>query len=273
MIRGMTGFGSAQVASGKAKILVEIKSVNHRYLDITCFLPTGFGAVEDKITNIVKKTMERGRVNVSVRIAQRPQQNIKLDKDIVKQHLKFAGQLKKEFKLTNDLTLSHLMTLPGVLEMKEEFVDPESLWPKLEKGVTQALQAVLGMRKREGQSLVKDLRAQVLNMKGQIKSIRQRIKNIWQQQKAVLTDDEFKIFQKNSDVNEELTRLGHYLNELNKLLLLTVSIGKQMDFMAQEMQRETNTIGAKVQDKVVSDCVIVLKSNIEKIREQAQNVE
>ena len=273
MIKGMTGFGNAQLSLGKLKIAVEVKSLNHRYFDITYYLPTGFGALENKIRQIVQKQIERGRISVSLKVVQKSTQTISLNREVLKQHLKYAQILQKEFGLKNDLALSDVIRLPGVLEMRETYAEAEEIWPYIEKGLNKSLNGLMNMRFREGQTLSRDIVLQLNHMLAQIKTINTRARVILKEKKTQLTPEEFNSFQKSSDINEELTRLSHYIHELKLLLKSHVSGGKKVDFVAQEMQRETNTIGSKLQDKIVSNAVIALKSKIEKIREQSQNIE
>lgn len=273
MIKGMTGYGSSQFSVGKIKIIAEVKSLNHRYFDITCFLPIGFGSIENKIQQVVKKFVQRGKVTASVKILEKPQQAIELNKNAVKVHLRNANALKREFGLKNDLTVADLVKLPGVLDAKEILVDPVDIWPGLEKALNRSLSNLEEMRKREGRSLYADISDKLTRMLGQLKKIKAQAKAVLQEKRKILNEDEFRSFQKSNDVNEEISRLAHYIDELKKLLRNNIPVGKNIDFIAQEMQRETNTIGSKLQDKIVSNAVIALKSKIEKIREQAQNVE
>jgi len=188
-------------------------------------------------------------------------------------HLKNINRLKKEFGIKGDLSLPDLVRLPGVLETREIMVDPEVLWPAMEKCFKRALRGLVSMRRSEGRSLAADVMDKLRRMSLEVKKIRNKAKAILSEKKKKLTVEEFRSFQRGSDVNEEITRLLHYIDEIKPLLKSTVSVGKKIDFIAQEMQRETNTIGSKLQDKVVSNAVIALKSKIEKIREQAQNIE
>ena len=273
MIKGMTGFGQAQVLSGKIKAVIEIKSVNQRYLDVNYFLPVGFGSIESKIRQMIRREIHRGRVTVSMKIIQKEAQEVVLNKDIARKHLRNVSRLKKEVGVKGDLSLSDLVRLPGVLETKEMMTNPKDLWPNLEKGFEKALQGLVTMRKSEGRSLAADVKDQLVRMSLQIKKIQQKAKSILSERKKTLTKEEFRSFQKSVDVNEEITRLVHYIDEIKPLLNGKAAVGKKIDFIAQEMQRETNTIGSKLQDKVVSNAVISLKSKIEKIREQSQNIE
>jgi len=273
MLMGMTGFGSAQLSFGKFKVIVEIKSLNNRYFDINTFLPTGFSSIENRIRHIVQEKIDRGRITVSVKVVQKPSQEVALNKDVVKTYLMNAKSLAKEIGIVNDITLAEIIKLPGVIESKELLISPEEIGPQLEKCVTAALGGVLRMRKSEGKSLAADVSEKLKQMISEAKSISLRAKEVLVKKKKALTVDEFKSFQKSCDINEELSRLEHYISEMKELLKGTTAAGKKIDFIAQEMQRETNTIGSKLQDKSVTSSVISLKSKIEKIREQAQNVE
>lgn len=273
MIKGMTGFGSCELTSGSIKAIVEIKSLNHRYFDISYYLPIGFGSIEQKLRQLVQKSVHRGRVTVAVKITEKPTQTVIFHKEVVKIHLGYAKQLQKEFGLENDLSLSDVVRLPGVIETKESLVSPENVWPSLQKSLSKALTALELMRKSEGKSLSKDVTEKLKGMSAQLKTIQDRAKAILAEAKKQLPPEEFSSLQKSLDINEEISRSKHYILEVKALLRSNASVGKKIDFIAQEMQRETNTIGSKLQDKIVSNAVIALKSKIEKIREQAQNIE
>ncbi len=273
MITGMTGFGAGEFALGKVKGMVEIKSVNHRYLDVAFYLPAGFSSMEERIQKAFSKNVRRGRVTVSIKITEKPLMNIMLNRDAVKRYMDFSKSLSKDFAIKNDMTVADLMRLPGVVEAKEVFVEAQQLWPVVEKALGKAIASLVAMRIREGKALFADISDQLKCMLDQIGIIKIRSNAILKEKKSTLTNEEFASFQKSNDVNEELARLAHYINEAKALLKTSEGAGKKMDFIAQEMQRETNTIGSKVQDKQVAAAVIALKSMVEKIREQANNVE
>ncbi len=273
MIKGMTGFGCAAFSSGKIKGVLEIKSLNHRYLDINFYLPIGFASIENRIREILQKTMERGRVSISIKITNKPAEIVDFNREAVKKYLHYAQILKKEFGFHGELGLSDLIKLPGVVDVKESLVSGEEMWGGIEVALKKALADLNVMRKREGQSLVKDISAKLKEMKLLLKNIHQRGAAILKEKRKLLNDEEFGSFQKGNDVNEELARLRHYIEEFGALVKNDVALGKKLDFIAQEMLRETNTIGSKLQDKTVSNAVISLKSKIEKIREQSQNIE
>jgi uncharacterized protein (TIGR00255 family) len=273
MISGMTGFGSSDIIFGKVKGTIEIKSVNHRYLDLAFYLPSGFSSYEDKIQKLISKHLKRGRVTISVRITDKAQMTINLNKDAVKRYVEMAKSLAKELHLKQDLSTADLMKMPGVIETKETFVHATELWPTVEKNLDKALVSVVNMRKREGRSLSIDINRQLKLMNERITHIKARVRSLLKEKKETFSNDEFLSYQKSNDINEELSRLAHHLDEAKALLKTSEGAGKKLDFMAQEMQRETNTIGSKVQDKEISAAVISLKAKVEKIREQANNVE
>lgn len=273
MISGMTGFGSAQYSSGKIKATVEIKTVNHRYFDITYYLPIGFGSYENAIQLLIQKQISRGRVNVSIKITERPGQTVAVNKELVTSYLRLAKDLKAQFNIENDLKASDLLSFPGVLETRETLVEPNDVWQGLEKTLQKALKSVVAMRSREGRALARDIGLVASKMQIRAKQIHKRINDLLKEKKRLLSPEEFSSYQKSNDVSEEIIRLEHYIQEIKTLLKSQTGAGKKIDFIAQEMQRETNTIGSKVQDKTVSDAVIALKSKVEKIREQAQNIE
>ncbi|MCX5681201.1 MAG: YicC family protein [Candidatus Omnitrophica bacterium] len=273
MIKGMTGFSSVEISHGAVKAVLEIRSVNHRYLDVSYFLPPGFTSLEDKIRQVVQKNISRGRVTVSMKITKKEEPTLNFNKSVVCAYIRREKEIKKEFGLQGDLALSDLIRLPGVVEVQDVEPKPGALWTSAEKGIVKALNLLTAMRLREGKSIVRDIQKQMNCMSAGIKTIRTKEKNILAQEKQKMTAEEFESFQNGIDINEELSRLAHHIDEARRLLKSNEAVGKRIDFIAQEMQREANTTGSKFQDKVVSSIVISLKSSIEKLREQAQNIE
>ncbi len=273
MITGMTGFGAGEITFGRVKGIVEIKTVNHRYLDVAFYLPSGFSSLEEKIQKIISSRIKRGRVTVTVKITDKPQTSIALNQEAVRRYLGFARALKEKHRIRNDITVADILRLPGVIVAQEVFVQPGELWPALERSLRKAAEGVVHMRRREGRSLAADIGGQLMRMRQHIRQIKQRGAALLKEAKAGMAPDEFSSFQKSNDINEETARLEHYIDEAKALLRQAEGAGKKLDFIAQEMQRETNTIGSKVQDKVVAAAVIAIKSKVEKIREQSNNVE
>ncbi|MFH1360749.1 MAG: YicC/YloC family endoribonuclease [Candidatus Omnitrophota bacterium] len=273
MIKGMTGFGRASIHYGQTKGCVEIRSVNHRYMDIAYFLPSGFAFAESKIKEILQKKISRGRLTVSLKIMDKPQSVVGFNKEAARAYLRQAKTLRNDLHLKGNLSLTEIIQLPGVVELKETAMEPEKLWPAIQQGVHKALQSVVTMRTSEGKSLGKDIRILLKHMSLQIKRIQKRAREIAQARKKVLKEDELLSFLKSSDINEEISRLVHHIEEFKGLIQQDGAVGKKLDFIAQEMQRETNTMGSKLPDRIVSKAVIALKTEIEKLREQAQNIE
>lgn len=273
MITGMTGFGSAEISTSDVKGTFEIKTVNHRYFDISYYFPIGFGSIEEKVRRVVNQDVKRGRVTVSLKIAQKTNPTGVLNHDAVRRYLEVAKILEKNYGLKDQMKVSDMLRLPGVINLQDSVVTPDDLWPFIEKALNKAMNSLVLMRKREGKALSIDISDKLKIMASEIVKIRQRAKVLLQEKKKVVTNEEFSSFQKSNDINEELTRLSHYIGEAKALLKSGELAGKKFDFVAQEMQRETNTVGSKVQDQLVSNAVIALKSKIEKIREQSQNVE
>src|SRR3989338_603069 len=224
MIKGMTGFGSAFFAAGNLKGALEIKTVNHRYFDIVFYLPPGFAATEDKIKQVIGKKIERGRITVSVKITERPQVALVFNKNVVREYLKYAKVLQKEYNLPNDLALSDLMRLPGVVDAKESTLDSDHFWPVLEKSLHQALHSLMHMRKREGNSLRRDISGLLGRMLQQITIIRRRAEAVLREKKKALPNEEFMSYQKSNDINEEMARLAHYIDEVKLLLKSDTSV-------------------------------------------------
>ncbi len=273
MITGMTGFGSAAFSVGKIKGTIEVKSVNHRYLDVAFYLPSGFGAVENKIREMLGKDVSRGRVTISVRITDKPNQEVSFNDDLIEEYLRHAKSIEKKYKLSNDLTLADLIRMPGIVDVKEVFVEADQIWPAIEKGLAVSLKSLNVMRQREGRSLAADMGDKLKRMALKLKAIQKRHDLLLKEFRKTNKAEEFASYQKSIDVNEEIARFNHYIEEMKALLKTNIPVGKKMDFIAQEMQREANTLGSKLQDEMVSNAVISLKSKIEKIREQANNVE
>lgn len=273
MIRGMTGFGAAEISAGKVKGVVEIKSVNHRFTDFSYYMPPGFDSIEARIRSLLLKQIKRGRVNVFIKITKKPVKGVRFNKEVVSNYIQQSKVLKRNFQLKGELTLEQLAQMPGVVETEEYAINALKLWPSLEKAIKKALAALVEMRVREGKTLAADISVQLNRMLLRINKIKSRAKEIVKEKKKHLAPEEFVSFQKGCDINEELTRLAHHISEIKLLMKTADPSGKRIDFIAQEMQRETNTVGSKMQDRLISTAVISMKSKVEKIREQAQNAE
>ena len=235
MINGMTGFGSAQISTGKMKMVAEVKSVNHRYFDISYYLPPGFGALENRVRQMIQKCTERGKVTVSVKIMQKSEKKVALNKEVVGRYLKYARSLAKEYHLKDDLQLSNLISLPGIFETQESPLDVETLWPTLEKCLKRALAGLEEMRKREGRSLAADVSDKLKRMSLQVRKIQSKSRNILAEQIKRLPAEEYKSFEKSCDINEEISRLTHYIEEMKALLKGNAAIGKKISVVISSL--------------------------------------
>jgi uncharacterized protein (TIGR00255 family) len=273
MIRGMTGFGRVSFIKSRVKGFVELRSLNHKYFDVSFHLPNGFGSFEERLKRVLHKEIMRGKVNVSLVFTCRPEDKIAVRKDIAGNYLKSFKTLNKSLRLKSDLGLSNVVTLPGVIRCEEYQVASEEIWPQVERAAKVALAGLVRMRQEEGKTLCRDVADKINRIQQELKLIVRRVKQINTAKKTTLAGEEFSAFLKSSDINEELTRLGHHLQSLKGKLNGPGGVGKELDFIAQELQREINTISAKLLDHAASTSVIKIKSLVEKIREQLQNVE
>ncbi|MFZ5801298.1 MAG: YicC/YloC family endoribonuclease [Candidatus Omnitrophota bacterium] len=273
MIYGMTGFGRQNFTYKKTRGFVEIRSLNHKHFDIAFHIPAGFGIFEERLKRLLHKEISRGKLNVSLVFTSRPDDKIYVREEVARNYLKTFKVLNKSLHLKNDLGLSSVITLPGVIRSAETELSAEEIWPAVEKAAKQALENLLRLRKREGEVLYRDIVDKLHDIEAVLKLLPRRVKDIAQGKRKMLSDEEFSSFLRATDINEELIRFGHHVKSFKDKLGDGKGAGKELDFIAQELQREINTIGAKCMDKVIAECVIKIKSQVEKIREQLQNLE
>jgi len=273
MIRGMTGFGRQNFSKEKSKGFVELRSLNHKYFDVTFHLPPGLGSFEERLKHLLHKEILRGKVMISLVFTRKPEEEISVRRDIAQNYLKSFKALHKSLNLKSDLGLSNVVTLPGVIRCEEKQFSPEALWPAVERAAKKALGHLVKMRQCEGRVLYQDISDKIRRIQQALKHIPRRAREIIASKKRLASADEFSSFLKSSDINEELTRFGYHLKSLQSKLKGSAGVGKELDFISQELQREVNTISAKLLDKTTSESTIKIKSLIEKIREQLQNVE
>jgi len=275
MIKGMTGFGSkeAEIASF-GKINVEIRSSNHRFLDTVLHLPSSLLSLEDKVKKEIGAKIKRGRVTCVVNISRAGAHQAFLNKALLKNYIAKLKVAKKQFRIQDDIRMDTLMHLPGVLSLEENNIPKANIWPKLKALVKQALEDLLKMRNIEGRSLFVYLKRRAEILRVQLGFIKKRFKKgVKDKLRIIKTDEERSSFLKNSDITEEIERLDFHIRNFKNKLSKNGTLGKELDFIAQEMQREANTLAAKSFDAAISVRVVQVKSQIEKIREQAQNIE
>ena len=294
MIKSMTGFGRSEYSDGKRNITCEIKSVNHRYSDITVKMPRRYSFAEDKIKQAVKSKLARGKVDVSINVENVTENDvvIKLNQLAAKQYYDNLKELKENFDLSGDIDLELLATMPDVLKAVPDVDDEEELTKAILIPVAEASANLESMRAIEGQRLADDLITKGETIKAILDQIEERsplvVKDYMDKLRARIAElldgaaeipedrilTEAAIFADKCAIDEEITRLNSHLLQLKSILTGSEStVGKKLDFLVQEMNREANTIGSKCQNSEIAHVVVDLKSEIEKIREQIQNIE
>ena len=292
MIKSMTGFGRCEIAEADRKITVEMKSVNHRYLDVTIKMPKKLNFFEAAIRTELKNYMQRGKVDLFITYEDFTESNVcvKYNKELAAEYMQYFDRMAEDFSLDNDIRVSTLARFPEILTMEEQTVDEEQLWKLLDKALKGAAENFVETRIREGENLRNDLIAKLEGMLAHVDFITERSPEIIEEYKEKLTKKveellsdkqvdesrllmEVTIFADKVCVDEELVRLRSHITATRDALLAGGSIGRKLDFIAQEMYREANTILSKSSDLEISNRAIELKTEIEKVREQIQNIE
>ena len=294
MIKSMTGFGRGEYTDGKRSIIAEIKSVNHRYSDITVKMPRRYTFAEDKIKNAVKDKIRRGKVDVSIIVENITENdvNIKLNTMLAKQYYDNLTELKGEFDLSGDISLQFLASLPDVMKAIPDVEDEEEITKAILKAVSEAAVNLEKMRAVEGEKLAEDLVAKGAHVKEILDQIAERAPQVVVDYTAKLKERiqdlvgssvqvpedrilvEAAVFADKCAIDEEITRLNSHLDQLKSIIEKSSQPdGKKLDFLVQEMNREANTIGSKANDITITNYMLEIKSEIEKIREQVQNIE
>lgn len=292
MIKSMTGFGRCEFTDEKRKFTVELKSVNHRYLDVNIKMPKKLNFFESSIRALLKEYIERGKVDVYITYEDYTEDNyaLKYNSALAAQYLDYLNRMAEEFGLENDIRLSNLSRYPDVLVMEEQDVDEKELWDGLERALRGACEQFVASRIKEGENLKVDLIDKLDHMISYIDFIEKRSPLIMEEYRKRLEDKikeilgdrqmddgriatEVTIYADKVCVDEETVRLRSHINTTKDTLLEGGSIGRKLDFIAQEMNREANTILSKANNIQISDTGINLKTSIEKVREQIQNIE
>ena len=274
-MNSMTGFGSKEMTILPfGKISLEIRSANHKFLETVFHLPVGFLALEEKIKKEIEARIKRGRVVCVMNIVGGPSNNIFINKRLLKNYIFALKNIQKHSHLKDEVRLDTLIHLPGVLSLTENRLSRIQIWPRLRTLVDKTLDDVVKMRQKEGRALYHYLKTRAQALEAGLGTIKIRFKKVIQDKLAKLTtQEERSAFLKDTDVTEEIERLAFHIRNFKKKVSRASPIGKELDFIAQEMQREANTMGAKSCDAVVSSRVVQIKSQIEKIREHVQNIE
>lgn len=292
MIKSMTGFGRCEVTEGERKITVEMKSVNHRYLDVSMKMPKKLNFFESSIRTELKKYVERGKVDIFVAYEDYTESNVcvKYNKQLAAEYLQYLNQMAEDFQMENDVRISSLSRYPEIFTMEEQTMDEDALWSLLQKALKGAAENFVEARIKEGENLKTDLIAKLDGMMENVNFITERSPIIIEEYKQNLRNKindlledtkidenrlamEVTIFADKVCVDEELVRLTSHIGATKAALIEGGSIGRKLDFIAQEMNREANTILSKTSDLEISNRAIELKTDIEKVREQIQNIE
>ncbi|EOS26180.1 hypothetical protein C806_01396 [Lachnospiraceae bacterium 3-1] len=292
MIKSMTGFGRCEIADQFHRVTVEIKSVNHRYLDIAIKMPKKLNFFENNIRNLLKNYIQRGKVDVYIvyEDCTENQITIKYNEDLAAEYVKYIRKMAETFSLPEELNAVELSKYSEVLTMEAQTVNEEELWKLLEQAVTGAAEQFVEARLREGEELKQDLIGKLELLKEYVEQIEQRSPEILNEYRQKLTDKvkellsdtmmdenriatEVTIFADRICTDEETVRLKSHISSTEDTLSKGGSVGRKLDFIAQEMNREANTILSKANDLTVSNIAINLKTDIEKVREQIQNIE
>jgi len=292
MIRSMTGFGRGEYENGGRKYVVEIKTVNHRYADIFVKVPRQISFIEDRVRQTVSKNLSRGKIDVFVNYESNEENSklVVIDEVLAESYINAVRFLRDNFGLQDDISTSLISRFPDVLKVEKAEEDVDEIWEGLKIALDEAIDCVIKMRENEGEGLKRDFLKKAAYVESLVEEISKRapevvkdykqrletrIKDLLEQQ----TIDESRlamevaIFADRCSIDEELVRIKSHINQLKEILDMDQPIGRKLDFLIQEMNREINTIGSKANDLIITKNVIEIKSEIEKIREQIQNVE
>ncbi|MDY4079781.1 MAG: YicC/YloC family endoribonuclease [Clostridium sp.] len=293
MIKSMTSFGRAQGEEGKGYLFsIEMKSVNNRYLDLNIRMPKFMISLEEEIRKIINTRLNRGKVDVFINYKSYDKASAmpKLNLEVAKGYYNCLNELQKEFNIENDITVSKLANFPEVLTLEEEEENLDEVLKEIKPLIETSLDKMLEMRIREGEKLKEDILIKLNDIEEKVKTIegfaedlpktyKQRLEERLSELTKGLSIDEERIavevaiFADKVAIDEEVIRLKSHIGQMRKTLNLEEPVGRKLDFIVQEMNRETNTIGSKANDINITNIVIDIKNLIEKIREQVQNIE
>lgn len=292
MIKSMTGFGRGHKILNGRDITVEIRAVNHRYYEFSSRLPRSLGYVEEKLKSLLQGSINRGKVEISVLISnvEAADEKITINHEIVKEYIEALRSVKDEFGLTDDLSLSNVLRIPDAFTVVKTETDEEQLWEDIKSTAEEALEHFIAMRESEGERMKQDVMSRLDKIEEWVGIVETRSPQVVEDYRKRLYDKmcevlsttnidenrilmEAGIFSEKTAVDEETVRLRSHIAQFRSMLESGEPVGRKLDFLVQEMNREANTIGSKANDVTIAQTVVDLKSEIEKIREQVQNVE
>ena len=292
MLRSMTGYGRQEKLIDGKKILVEIRSVNQRFTDYNIKLPRHMGFLEEKVRNFASEKITRGKVDIyiSVESYDETDKEIYLNTALAKNYIDVLKQLRDEFDLKDDISVMKVAAFTEIFKTERKEEDQEQVWAQVKEVMAEAMEAFISMREREGERIERDLVERVEYMKTLAARVDERSPQtveeyrdrLYSKIKELLEDrdidesrvlTEVAIFSDKIAVNEETVRLGSHFEEFYNIINSGEPAGRKLDFLIQEINREVNTIGSKAQDIEIAKTVVTLKGEIEKLREQIQNIE
>jgi len=292
LVLSMTGYGRGVSAGGGVSAAVEIRTLNHRYLDVRVRLPGPLLALEDSIRQAVQRRLQRGRVEITVSVEDSDDQSrtVIVDLGLLAQARAALEQARGALGADEPLRLEHLALVPGVFRMEERETDLERYRAVIEAALDEALSGVLAMRRAEGRALAADVAARMDAVERLVRSVESRVPEAVREahqrlrrRVAELAGDvaldegrlemEVAILADRSDVSEETARIASHIAQFRTLLQAGGAVGRKLDFLLQELHREWNTIGSKANDAVIAQAVVDAKAELEKVREQVQNIE
>lgn len=294
MVYSMTGFGRGEFTNEAFDVTLEIKSVNNRYCDIIIKMPKKLNVFEDRIKNRIKSKLSRGRIDVYINLEEKAHDNYEVlpNYEILDKYVSVYREIQKRYEIKDELSLSLLTRIQEGIDVSYMERGEEEYWTAIEPALDMALTRIESMRAQEGLQLKNDIHTKVISIKAALREIelsapriaenyrmktRERIASLLEDMNAEIDEirlaNEIAIYADKTNINEEIVRIHSHLDQIDTILSADEPVGRKLDFLVQELNREINTIGSKSPDIDISNLVIGLKSDIEQIREQIQNIE
>lgn len=290
MIKSMTGFGRGSFSkAGIGTFVVEVQSVNRKHREINLHLPKELLPFESRIRSVLIDNVERGRINLYVEFVSGRDKKVVFDYQLAGDFLKQCAKMKRQLKLKSEVDMSMVLGIPNIMKVEEKAISATKLWSTMEPALKKAVKDLVSMRRKEGINIGKDIRKRIGYLNDTVKKINKRaplitkkyekkIKDKFKERKELANNKELMakevaVLAEKGDITEELTRIKSHINQIRLFLNKKGAVGRSLDFILQELMREINTISSKAGDMDVANLVIFFKSELEKIREQAQNIE
>ena len=289
-VKSMTGFGAAAVRDDCFRVSVELSSINRKQLDVSLRLPSQFAGAEPQLQKLISQQVSRGRIYGAFTVESSGGGDAEIDVKRAEEIVARLRRLAKKLKLADDLSAGALLQIPGLLKAPADAQNQEKVFPLFEKAMSAALKKLNAMRVEEGRALEEDFCARLITLESIRKKIEARAPSVASAYRKKLFDGleksglksfaddervvkEIALFAERSDISEETVRLSSHIQQFKKLMRANEPSGRSLDFLAQEMFREINTIGSKANDLKITELVVMFKTELERVREQIQNVE